>query len=308
MGNPYSELRYSTAWKESITYDWDNLDHKASWDNWKKEFGKTYNDLEEEGHRFLIFLDNWKMINDFNIEGHNYTLGLNQFGDLTGDEFRYYIHGHGESCMKKRTVMERVKMNEITPDITAPTSIDWTNNNGDYVTPVKNQGQCGSCWAFSATGSIESATAIKNKQTGSSITTLSEQQLVDCSRSYGNEGCNGGLMDDAFKYVEHEGGLCSEKEYPYTAKDGTCKATSCGTKYDPITGYKDVTADSMTSLMDAVAIGPVSIAIEADQSAFQFYSGGILDGKCGTRLDHGVLAVGYGSSGSQQYWKVKNSC
>ena len=114
-------------------------------------------------------------------------------------------------------------------------------------------------------------------------------------------------MDDAFKYVKAEGGLCSESEYPYTAKDGTCKATSCGTKYDPITSYTDVTHDSESALQAAVAEGPVSIAIEADQSAFQFYSSGILDGRCGTRLDHGVLAVGYGSESSQDYWKVKNS-
>ena len=114
-------------------------------------------------------------------------------------------------------------------------------------------------------------------------------------------------MDNAFKYVESSDGLCSEAEYPYTARDGTCKSSTCGTKYDPITSYSDVTADSESSLMSAVAEGPVSIAIEADQSAFQFYSGGVLDGTCGTRLDHGVLAVGYGTDGSSQYWKVKNS-
>ena len=130
---------------------------------------------------------------------------------------------------------------------------------------------------------------------------------TDCSGSYGNEGCNGGLMDDAFKYVEASGGLCSESEYPYTARNGVCKSSSCGTKYDPITSYSDVTSDSMTSLESAVAEGPVSIAIEADQSSFQFYSTGILNGLCGTRLDHGVLAVGYGVEGSNQYWKVKNS-
>ena len=141
FGNPYSQLRYETAWKEEITYDWDNLDHATAFENWKAEFGKTYTDINEEAHRFLVFLDNWKMINDFNIDAkHNYTMKLNQFGDLTGDEFRYYVHGHGESCMKKRTVMQRVAMHEVTPDVTAPTSIDWTNNNGDYVTPVKNQG------------------------------------------------------------------------------------------------------------------------------------------------------------------------
>ena len=114
-------------------------------------------------------------------------------------------------------------------------------------------------------------------------------------------------MDDAFKYVIAEGGLCSESEYPYTAEDGTCESSSCGTKYDAITSYKDVTSDSESSLEAAVAEGPVSIAIEADQTAFQFYSGGVLDGRCGTRLDHGVLAVGYGSEDSSDYWKVKNS-
>merc|ERR1712025_1532707 len=165
-------------------------------------------------------------------------------------------------------------------DSEAPSSVDWTNVDGkSYVTPVKNQGQCGSCWAFSTTGSIEARTAIKNGQTGGAITSLSEQQLV---------GCSGGLMDNAFKYVEASGGLCSESEYAYTGRDGTCKSSSCGTFYDPISSYSDVTADSATSLEAAVAAGPVSIAIEADQSAFQFYSSGVLTGLCGDRLDHGV--------------------
>jgi len=307
--NPYSALEMKDAWKQEITYDWDNLDHTKAFEGWKQEFGKEYKDMEAEGEAFVVFMENWKMINDFNIAGEeSFTMRMNQFGDLTGDAFKLYIHGHTGSCMRKRTVQERVAMEEVTLDnVDAPTSIDWTNNNGNYVTPVKNQGQCGSCWAFSTTGSIESRSAIANKQTGSSITTLSEQQLVDCSGSYGNQGCNGGLMDDAFKYVESSKGLCSEKEYPYTARDGTCKSSSCGTKYDPISSYKDVSADSMSSLEAAVAEGPVSIAIEADQSAFQFYSGGVLTGLCGTRLDHGVLVVGYGTSGSQEYWKVKNS-
>jgi cathepsin L len=310
FGNPYSKLVMEEAWKEEITFDWDNLDHVASFKNWQKAFNKKYDTLEEEGERFLIFLENWKYINDFNIaDEFLYKLGINQFSDLTGAEFKQYVHGTSESCLKKRNVFERIRMNEKTvTDIDAPTAIDWTNYNGaTYVTPVKNQGQCGSCWAFSATGSTESAYAIKHSVTGSAIPSLSEQQLVDCLGSYGNEGCNGGLMDNAFKYIEASGGLCSESEYPYTARDGTCKSSTCGTKYDAISGYTDVTHDDATALVNAVALGPVSVAIEADQTAFQSYSSGILNGRCGTSLDHGVLAVGYGSMSGNDYWKVKNS-
>ena len=170
FGNPYSELRYSTAWKEPITYDWDNLNHKLAFENWKAEFGKTYGDLGEEGHRFLVFLDNWKMINDFNIEGHTYTMLLNQFGDLTFEEFRYYVHGHGHSCMLDKNIDEQPLIGMVQLPRDVPDSIDWTNINGSsYVTPVKNQGQCGSCWAFSTIGSVESRSAIATGTTGSKI-------------------------------------------------------------------------------------------------------------------------------------------
>eukprot|EP01084_Bolivina_argentea_P300423 518022_1 len=298
-------------WQQEITRNWNDIDHVAAFKEWAQYFDKQYGDVAEEGHRFLVFLDNWKLINTHNIaERYNYTMRLNQFGDLTSEEFRYYVHGHGESCMLKQEQQDIDDNTIIIGEqrLTAPTSIDWTNVDGkSYVTPVKNQGQCGSCWAFSATGAIEANSAIKNKVTGSAITTLSEQQLVDCSTAQGNHGCNGGLMDYAFTYVQKEGGLCSESEYAYTAKNGQCKATTCGTKYYPITGYKDIEHRSMTALMNVVANGPASVGIEADQTAFQHYSGGILDGTCGTRIDHGVLAVGYGAQGTQEYWKVKNS-
>jgi len=309
-GNAYSALKMEKAWKEPVTFDWEALDHAASWRDWKSEFGKSYGDVEEESYRFLQFLANWEMINEHNQAGRNFSLGLNQFGDLSVEEFQYYVHGHAHGCLRDaRAPKPRFQLDRTPSRVSAnPTAIDWTDVDGkSYVTPVKNQGQCGSCWAFSTTGSIESRSAIKNQQTDSAITTLSEQQLVDCSGSYGNDGCNGGLMDNAFKYVEANGGLCSESEYAYTGRNGQCHSSTCGTKYDAISSYSDVTADSMTSLEAAVAEGPVSIAIEADQSAFQFYSSGVLTGTCGTRLDHGVLAVGYGTSGSDQYWKVKNS-
>jgi C1A family cysteine protease len=285
------------------TPDYHDSRHVKVFKKWQKHFGKSYASFEEEAHRFSVFTDNWK-----NIHTHNnrheatYTLGLNQFADLNGDEFKVYVHGSKGSClMPGKKSVNALSQKKNLNMIQLPASVDWTTKG--VVTPVKNQGQCGSCWAFSTTGSIESRYAIAHGK----LTSLSEQQLVDCSGSYGNMGCNGGLMDSAFKYVEASGGLCSESEYPYTARDGTCKSSSCGTKYDAITGYQDVTHESEQDLMAAVAQGPVSIAIEADQSSFQFYSGGVLTKPCGTRLDHGVLVVGYGEMSGQKYWKVKNS-
>ena len=130
---------------------------------------------------------------------------------------------------------------------------------------------------------------------------------MDCSGRYGNNGCGGGWYYDAWKYAEAEGGLCSESEYRYTARDGICKDSTCGTKYNDPKSYARVTADSDTALATATAAGCVSIAIEADQTAFQYYSSGVLTGTCGTSIDHAVLVVGYGTEGGQEYWKVKNS-
>ena len=181
LGIGYSE----SLWRQEVIRNWDDIEHKPSWEDWKQTFDKTYGDNDEEGHRFLVWLDNWRMINEHNMGDYSYTMMLNQFGDLTLDEFRYYVHGHGESCRKPSDTDNVPLIGMVQLPRAVPDSIDWTNINGSsYVTPVKNQGQCGSCWAFSTTGSVESRSAIKNGQTGASITSLSEQELVGMYTQY----------------------------------------------------------------------------------------------------------------------------
>lgn len=169
---------------------------------------------------------------------------------------------------------------------------------------MRNQGSCGSCWAFSAAGAIEGTGAIA---TGV-LTPLSVQQLVDCSSSYGNLGCRGGLMDAAFQYVISTRGLCTDAAYPYTGVTSSCRAGTCSRQSQSlISAYVDVPSRSDGALAAAVAGRPVSVAIEADQSAFQLYGGGVLTAACGINIDHGVLAVGYGVASGVPYWKLKNS-
>jgi len=183
-----------------------------------------------------------------------------------------------------------------------PKSVDWRRNNA--VTIVKNQGDCGSCWSFSSTGSIEGINAIKNNV----LLNVSEQQLVDCSVKYGNKGCDGGLMDYAFKYVIDDG-LCSEEQYPYTGQQDFCKSIQCKTIVR-INDYSDIQPNREDVLKVAVAQQPVSVAIQANLTSFKFYKSGIYqDPDCGNQLDHGVLIVGYGydSNYDLDYWIVKNS-
>ncbi|CDP18637.1 unnamed protein product [Coffea canephora] len=183
-----------------------------------------------------------------------------------------------------------------------PASMDWRKKGA--VTGIKDQGQCGCCWAFSAVAAME---GIHQLKTGKLIS-LSEQELVDCDTAGEDEGCNGGLMDDAFTFIINNNGLTTEANYPYQAVDGTCNSNKEANHAAKITGYEDVPANNEAALLKAVANQPVSVAIDASGNGFQFYSSGVFAGDCGTELDHGVTAVGYGtSSDGTKYWLVKNS-
>jgi len=264
-------------------------------------FVKTYNKKythDDFFNRFSTFKTNMEKIRVHNAQKKSYTLGVNEFADMTWEEFRStklgfknvdYTHMRNKNAVKLSTVG-------------LPDAVDWTTISPSVVTDVKNQGQCGSCWAFSTTGSTEAAFAMA----GNPIVSLSEQQLVDCSTAQGNQGCNGGLMDYAFQWIISNKGITSEASYPYLGTGPNACQTG-KTVYATISKFTDVTAGSEAQLQAAVAQQPVSVAIEADQEAFQLYSGGVLTAACGTALDHGVLTVGYGVDAGVNYWKVKNS-
>jgi cathepsin L len=241
---------------------------------------------------------------------HSYTLGVNAFADWTFEEFKDIMFGTRRNMTTNKrgatSTFVRLPKNVQIPDNT-----DWRDMGA--VTPVKNQGRCGSCWAFSTTGSLEGAHFRATK----ALVSLSEQQLVDCSGKDGNQGCNGGLMDNAFKYIEENGGLDTEDAYPYHAHNQKCHFNKKAIG-STCSGFVDIPSGQEDALKEAVAtIGPISIAIDATEDKFMLYKEGVfVDDTCqngADSLDHGVLVVGYGTDNSTKlgdaadYWIVKNS-
>ncbi|TSM77431.1 Cathepsin L [Bagarius yarrelli] len=274
---------------------------------WKLKFGKIYKSLEEEIQRKNTWLENRKLVLVHNMLADqgikSYRLGMTFFADMNNQEYRESVSKGCLGAFNRTKKHSGVTVLRQAWGADLPDNVDWRDKG--YVTDVKNQKHCGSCWAFSATGSLEGQTF---RKTGK-LVSLSEQQLVDCSGKFGNMGCYGGWMDWAFEYVKENGGLDTEESYPYEAKDDTCR-NNPATTGATCTGYVDINTNDENALQEAVAtIGPVSVAIDADHLSFQLYVSGVYDEPdcSSTNLDHGVLAVGYGTEDKQDYWLVKNS-
>lgn len=311
-------------------------------EQWVNEFRVEVHGHEHKLRLFQNWLENDKVIETTNAKNLTYTLGHNHLSGLNSAEFSQYmgfennakelsfhiptIHIQSKiaevkcltGCVEHYDVDAKLSTVKCVKDCladhealalaSAPSSVDWVK--AGAVTPVKNQGQCGSCWSFSTTGALEGAFFVSHN----TLPSFSEQQLVDCdNRKNGGKdmGCNGGLMDNAFTWIEKNGGLCSEDAYPYTSGTtqtaGTCQTTCTNIANSKIVTYIDVAKSSDSAMMAALAKQPVSIAIEADQKDFQLYKSGVFTGACGTNLDHGVLAVGYGTLDGEDYYLVKNS-
>lgn len=272
------------------------------WLQFKRKYGKTYTDAAVEASRFKVFMENVKKIeahnNKYRQRTTTFSLGINQFSDMTYEEFASKILMRRNGALSKplRNLFQKPH------SFTAPESVDWRKQG--YVTPVKDQGSCGSCYSFSAIGGLEGQ---HFKKTGN-LVSLSEQNILDCSGQYGNNGCDGGFLQASYDYISDNDGVDTEKYYPYEGREMRCSYDPDG-KGATCKGYHSIRREDEDALKDAVAsVGPIPACIYAADS-FQQYSGGIYYGyDCPTDdTNHCILIVGYGSANGHDYWLVKNS-
>uniref|UniRef100_A0A4W5QYZ4 Cathepsin La n=1 Tax=Hucho hucho TaxID=62062 RepID=A0A4W5QYZ4_9TELE len=271
------------------------------WEEWKTQHGKQYSKVDE-GFRRMIWETNQGLIRQHNLEAemgkHTFTLGMNKFGDMTNKEYNALLTVNAAEEEKN---LDGIPLSKWNCSLSAaPETWDWRQYG--YVTPVKDQGHCGSCYAFAAVGALEGQLF---KQTGK-LLPLSEQNLVDCSGDYHNNGCDGGLAMKCFRYVSDHG-IMSERKYPYTAEVGPCEYQN-ETKDAWCEGFNRVPALDEKAFRDTLyEVGPIAVSVNATHPSFKFYKDGVLyQPDCSTRTNHAVLAVGYGSS-HLDYWIVKNS-
>lgn len=276
----------------------------SDWDDfirYKNEFQKNYESISELKLRFSYFQKNMRFIKESNAMNKSYTLGWTSFTDWNNNEFKNYVNMY--KSPEFITCNESYYNNE-----SYPIAIDWRNKG--IVTNVKDQGWCGSCWAFSTTGSLEGLLGLAVKKT----TSLSEEQLIDCSYNYGNDGCNGGLIINSFAYVIANGGLCSEKAYPYDSSMfdyNTCLSYNCSSvPYTNIKKCYTIIPKNEAALGYYISHQPISAGIQADSMAFQNYVSGIFDDKDCYRgaINHAITIVGYNDTDKNSaYYILKNS-
>jgi len=240
-----------------------NADLDPHWESFKQTFQRSYFDQEEILRR-TIWESNVNLIQKHNLRAdmgeHTYWLGINKYADMSPEEVSKYLANYHVGT-------EESKGAHFLPlsNVAIPEEVDWREKG--YVTPIKDQGMCGSCWTFSTTGSLEGQ---HFRATGKLIS-LSEQQIVDCTASYGMHGCHGGLMDIAFEYIKDRGGVDTESSYPYTAMDGDCHYNKSAVGAT-VTGFTDIQSGDEDALKQALAsVGPISVAIDAAGSSFHFY-------------------------------------
>ncbi|XP_057465261.1 senescence-specific cysteine protease SAG39-like [Actinidia eriantha] len=264
---------------------------------WMARYGRVYQDATEKEKRYKIFEANVEYIDSFNNAGNqSYKLGVNEFADLTNEEFRASHNTNKSFSKKKSSPATSFRYRNFTA---VPQSIDWRKKGA--VTPIRDE-LCGA-WTFSAVDTVEGLTKIK---TGT-LYTLSVQEIVDCN-SGGYRGCTGGFTYEAFEFIKQHG-LTSKANYPSKTENSTCDIKKEAQPVAKITGYEDVPANSEEALLKTLANQPVAVTVDASGASFQFYSSGVFTADCGTNLDHSVTAIGYGTSDDNglKYWLIKNA-